>query len=141
MHLSVRVLKQGCCVKTNMYNRSFLEVLKRTFAITMFTTTFFTGTKWQGSTIQMQFQLGNAFKDDSLVEAELVVTSKQGSLWMNRKFIVSVYCNQSILAPNDTEPLDSHFFPRRANVEFGLNVTRAVKGWSLLTAKTYTLQV
>ena len=107
----------------------------------MCTKHFFTETKWQGSTIQMQFQLGNAFKDDSLVEAELVVTSKQGSLWMSRKFIVSVYCNQSILTPNDTKPLDSHSFPRRANVEFGLNVTRAVKVWSLTTAKTYTLQV
>ena len=109
--------------------------------MTMFTTPFLTGTKWQGSTIQMQFQLGNAFKDDSLVEAELVVTSKQGSQWMSRKFIVSVYCNQSILAPNDTKPLDSRSFPRRPNVEFGLNVTRSVKVWSLSTAKTYTLQV
>lgn len=87
----------------------------------------------------MQFQLGNAFKDDSLVEAQLIVTSKQGSLWMSRKFIVSVY--QPILAPNDTKPLDSRSFPRRANVEFGLNVTRAVKVWSITTAKTYTLQV
>jgi len=89
----------------------------------------------------MQFQLGNAFKDDSLVEAQLIVTSKQGSLWMNRKFIVSVYYNHSILAPKDTKPLDSQFFPRRANVEFVLNVTRAVKVWSITTAKTYTLQV
>jgi len=68
----------------------------------------------------MQFQLGNAFKDDSLVEAQLIVTSKQGSLWTNRKCIVSVYYNHSILAPNDTKPLDSHSFPRRANVEVGL---------------------
>jgi len=89
----------------------------------------------------MQFQLGNALKDDSLVEAQLMVTSRQGSLWMNRKFIVNVYYNQSILAPNDTKPLDSHSFPRRANVEFGLNVTRAVKVWSIKATKTYTLLV
>jgi len=101
---------------------------------------FLVGIKWKGSTIEMQFQLGSAFKDDSLVEAELIVTSKQGSLWMSRKFIVSVY-NQAILAPNDTKPLDSQSFPRRAHVEFGMNVTRAVKVWSLAAAKTYTLQV
>lgn len=102
---------------------------------------FLVGIKWKGSTIEMQFQLGSAFKDDSLVEAELIVTSKQGSLWMSRKFIVSVYFNQAILAPNDTKPLDSQSFPRRANVEFGMNVTRAVKIWSVTPAKTYTLQV
>ena len=102
---------------------------------------FHIATKWQGSTIQMEFQVGNAFKDDSLVEAELVVTSRQGSLWMSRKFMVSVYFSQPNLAPNITKPLDSQSFPRRANVEFGLNVTRAVKVWSIKTAKTYTLQV
>lgn len=89
----------------------------------------------------MQFRFGNAFKDDALVEAELVVTSKQGSLWMSRKYVFSVYFNQSILAPNGTKLLDSQSFPRRANVEVGLNVTRAVKVWSLTTAKTYKLQV
>ena len=110
--------------------------------MTMFTSTFsYTGTKWHGSTIHMQFRLGSAFKDDTLVEAELVVTSKQGSLWMSRKFVVSVYFNQPTVAPNETKPLDSQSFPPRANVEFGLNVTRAVKVWSLTAAKTYTMQV
>ena len=75
------------------------------------------------------------------MEAELIVTSKQGSLWMSRKVNVSVYFDQSNLAPNDTRLLDSHAFPRRANVELGLNVTRAVKVWSLTTTKIYTLQV
>ena len=89
----------------------------------------------------MQFRLGNAFKDDIVVEAELVVTSKHGSLSMSRKFNVSVYIDQPVLAPNSTRPLDSHAFPRRGNVEIGLNVTRAVKVWSLSSAKTYTIQV
>lgn len=89
----------------------------------------------------MQFRLGKAFKQDIIVDAELFVTSKQGSLATSRKFNVSVYFEQTILAPNGTRLLDSNAFPRRANVEVGLNVTRAVKAWSQTTAKTYRLQV
>lgn len=117
--------------RSNAYKR-----LKR-----LFLNNIFLGTTWKGSTIEMQFRLGNAFKQDLIVEAELIVTSKQGSLWMSRKYNASVYLEQSILAPNGTRLLDSHAFPRRANVEFGLNVTRAVKAWTLTTAKTYRLQV
>lgn len=101
----------------------------------------FLGTTWKGSTIEMQFRLGNAFKEDIIVDAELVVTSRQGSSAKSRKFNVSVYFEQTILAPNGTRLLDSYAFPRRANVEVGLNVTRAVKAWSQTRAKIYKLQV
>ena len=87
----------------------------------------------------MQFRLGNVFKDDVVIEAELVLTSKRSRI--SRRFNVSVYVNETILAPNDSGRLDSRTLPRRANVEFGLNVTRALKAWSLLSENSYKLQV
>ena len=87
----------------------------------------------------MQFRLGNVFKDDVVIEAELVLTSKRSRI--SRRFSVSVYVDETILAPNGSGRLDSRALPRRANEEFGLNVTRALKAWSLLSENSYTLQV
>ena len=101
----------------------------------------FLETTWKGSTIEMKFRLGNSFKDDIVVEAELVVTSKRVASKMSRRYNVSVYVERSVLVPNDTRLLDSRAFPRRANVEFGLNVTRALKMWSSTSARTHILQV
>ena len=87
----------------------------------------------------MQFRLGNVFRDDIVVEAELVLTSRTSQ--MSGKINVSVYVGWPVLAPNGSARLESRALPRRANVEFRLNVTRALKAWSLSSEKMYSLQV
>ena len=92
----------------------------------------------------MKFHMGNSFKDDFVVEAELVLTSKLSTRNLRRRYNVSVYYEQStsnMSAPNNTRLSDSRTFPKRANVEFGLNVTQAVRMWSSILARTYTLLV
>lgn len=87
----------------------------------------------------MQFRLGNVFVDDVVVEAELIFTSKISR--MSRKFNVSVYADQPVLAPNGSRRVVSRAFPRRANVQFGLNMTLALKAWSLSSERIYNLKV
>lgn len=87
----------------------------------------------------MQFRFGQILQDDIVVEAELILTSKRSRV--SRKFHVSVYGNEPVLAPNDNMWIDSRALPRKANVEFGLNVTRALRAWVLLSEKTYTFKV
>ncbi|PFX14351.1 Growth/differentiation factor 2 [Stylophora pistillata] len=99
------------------------------------------GTTWKGSTIELKFHMGNSFKDDTVVEAELVLTSRLSAKLLRRRYNVSVYHEQSVLVPNDTRLLDSRTLPGKANAEFGLNVTQAVRMWSSSLARTYTLLV
>ena len=87
----------------------------------------------------MQFRFGKILQDDIAVEAELILTSKRSRV--SRKFHVSVYADQPVSAPNDNMWIDSRALPRRANVEFGLNVTPALRAWSLLSEKIYTFKV
>lgn len=87
----------------------------------------------------MQFRLGNVFKDEFVVEAELVLTSKSSRV--SRKVNVSVLAGETFIMANGNGCLDSRALPRRANVEFGLNVTRALKAWSNFSEESYLLQV
>ena len=76
-----------------------------------------------------------------MIEAELVLTPKLSAKLLRRRYNVSVYHEQSVLVPNDTRLLDSRTLPGKANAEFGLNVTQAVRMWSSSLARTYTLLV
>lgn len=89
----------------------------------------------------MKFHMGNSFKDDTVVEAELVLTPKLSAKLLRRRYNVSVCHEQSVLVPNDTRLWDSRTLPGRANAEFGLIVTQAVRMWSSSLARTYTLLV
>ena len=99
----------------------------------------FAGTSRKYSTVDMQFRFGQILQDDIAVEAELILTSKRSRV--SRKFHVSVYADQPVSAPNDKMWIDSRALPRRANVEFGLNVTPVLRAWSLLSERVYTFKV
>ena len=87
----------------------------------------------------MQFRLGQILQDDIVVEAELILTSKRSRV--SGKFHVSVYADQPVSAPIENMWIDSRALPRRANVEFGLNVTPTLRARSLLSEKIYTFKV
>ena len=110
---------------------------RKIFIVTCFIA--FTGTTWKYSTVEIQFCFGRVLQDDIVVEAELVLTSKRSRV--SRKFNASVYADEPVLAPNDNMWIDSRVLPRRANVDFGLNVTHALRAWGLLSGKTYTFKV
>ena len=120
----------------------FCGALIRNRKIIVFTYFFkfsFTGTARKYSTMDVQFRFGKILQDDIVVEAELILTSKRSRV--SRNFHVSVYADEPVLAPNDNMWIDSRALPRRANVEFGLNVTRALRAWGLLSEQSYTFKV